>query len=42
MKFDVEIREYPLVSPLRITGHAFNGSRDIKVTLTDDDISIDH
>jgi len=37
LKFEVEIREYPLASPFRITGHVFNGSRVIEVTLTDDD-----
>lgn len=37
MKFDVDIREYPLASPFRITGHVFDSSRVIEVTLTDED-----
>ena len=36
MKFDVDIREYSLVSSFRITGHVFDSSRVIEVTLTDD------
>ena len=37
MNVNIDIREYPLASPFRITGHVFDSSRVIEVTLTDDD-----
>lgn len=35
MRLSIDIREYPLESPFRITGHVFDSSRVIEVSVTD-------